>query len=181
MRSSSRHPSPGWLNYYQVAAQVTWRRKCVDYIERLQVLCPIRATEREQISHKLSTWRWRQAVPPKYHNKLIILHGVTTQQTTIWATPAAEAWKLTIKYRYSQWKSLTSRKCTEEPPMSGVRLEGSNTYNYPRQSVVSGSRTSIIILTLSLILMTFVLKKSTCKVIASVESSTNDRETWFGG
>jgi hypothetical protein len=65
--------------------------------------------------------------------------------------------------------------------MSGVRLEGSNTYNYPRQSVVSGSRTSIIILTLSLILMTFVLKKSTCKVIASVESSTNDRETWFGG
>jgi hypothetical protein len=65
--------------------------------------------------------------------------------------------------------------------MNGMRLEGSNTHNYPLQSVVSVSRARIIILTLSLISVKFVLKKSTCKVIESVESSTNDEEAWTRG
>jgi hypothetical protein len=65
--------------------------------------------------------------------------------------------------------------------MSGVRLEGSNTRNYPLQSVVSVSTVRIIILTLSLISVKCVLNKLTCKVNESVESSTNDGEAWTTG
>jgi hypothetical protein len=52
---------------------------------------------------------------------------------------------------------------------------------YIKLHVIVGSlenEVRIIILTLSLILIKFVLKEGTCKVIASVESSTNDCETW---
>jgi hypothetical protein len=62
--------------------------------------------------------------------------------------------------------------------MSGVRLDGSNTHNYPLQSVVSVSTVRIIILTLSLISVKCVLNNSTCKVNDSVESSTNGEEAW---
>jgi hypothetical protein len=40
-----------------------------------------------------SSWTWRQHSTPKRRSSIIILHGVMTQQTFVWATPSVKAWK----------------------------------------------------------------------------------------
>ena len=45
-----------------------------------------------------SSWIWRQHVPSKLRNKLIVQRGVGTQKTLTWATPAT--FKLILNFHY---------------------------------------------------------------------------------
>ena len=51
-------------------------------------------------------------IPPQYWKKLVKIHGVRTQKTTIWATCTVETWKLAIL----NWVSLY----IEDPQRTGL-------------------------------------------------------------